>query len=235
MRAYQIPGIILLTLLILITGCISPEIQDGNPQEYELPGLINTTIYYLNTSSTEVVQSVINSTTLRIDMGDTEGMNINNPVAVDYSGENVSFNVSKEVVFGKSYARYEFKSPFTGFVAFTQQDGQDFSRALTNNGSVRVVLPRDFTTGSRFLGIAQPKPDNITVDTSGREVLIWENPYPDHRVISVKYYEKNAPVILGYFFAFLFITGVSLFGYYYMVIHKLNKKRVMMERDIRKK
>lgn len=232
MKAYLILVIILLTFT---AGCVSPDIEEGDPQEYELPGLYNTTIFYLNSSSVQVVESVTNATDLRFSMGDTGDMNVNNPVAVDYSGNNVSFNVSKEVVFGKSYIRFDFDSPFTGFVAFTQQNGQDFSRPLTKNGTVMVVLPQNFTTGSRFLGIAQPEPDNITIDVSGREVLTWEEPYPEHKVIGVKYYGESAPMALAYFFTFLFLIGMLLFGYYYRIVRKLKKNRDMMEKDVRKK
>ncbi len=232
MRVYIIPTII---LIILITGCTSPEIQEGNPQDYELPGLDNTTIFYLNSSSVMVVDSVNNSTELKIDIGDTGDLDIDNPVAVDYSGKNVSFNVTREVSFGKSHMLFKFDAPFTGFVAYTQPGGQDFSRRLTKNASVMVVLPPNFTTGSRFLGIASPNPDNVTIDGSAREILTWDNPYPEHRDISVKYYSKNAPVVLGYFFVFLFIIGLLLFGIYYRTIHGLKKKRNIMEKDIRKK
>lgn len=232
MRTYLIFFIIMLTL---VAGCVSPEIPEGDPQDYELPGLYNTTVFYLNTSSVQVVESVSNATELRFEMGNTGDLDVRNPVAVDYSGNNVSFNVSKEVVFGKSYIRFDFDSPLTGFVAFTQQNGQDFSRPLIKNGTVMVLLPKNYTTGSRFLGIANPKPDNITIDSSGREVLTWDKPYPEHKVISVKYYKKSAPVVLGYFFTLLVIIGLVLFGYYYRTIHGLKKKRDIMEKDIRNK
>ena len=232
MRAYLVFLIILLTL---IAGCVSPEIQEGNPQDYELPGLYNTTVFYLNSSSVQVVESVSNATELKVETGDTGDLKIQNPVAVDYSGNNVSFNVSKKVDFGKSYILFEFESPFTGFVAYTYSGRQDFASPLTRNVTVQVILPQDFTTGSRFLGIAHPKPDNITIDASGREVLIWKNPYPENKVVGVKYYKESAPVFLGYFFIFLFIVGMLLFGYYYRIVRNLKKNRDIMEKDVRKK
>ena len=232
MRAYLVFLIILLTL---IAGCVSPEIEEGNPQDYELPGLYNTTVFYLNSSSVQVVESVSNATELKVETGDTGDLKIQNPVAVDYSGNNVSFNVSKKVDFGKSYILFEFESPFTGFVAYTYSGRQDFASPLTRNVTVQVILPQDFTTGSRFLGIAHPEPDNITIDASGREVLIWKNPYPENKVVGVKYYKESAPVFLGYFFAFLFIVGMLLFGYYYTTVRNMKKKRDIMEKDVRKK
>ena len=232
MRRYLIFAIILLTFT---AGCVSPEIEEGDPQEYELPGLYNTTIFYLNTSSVQVVESVINVTELKVDTGDTGDLNIYDTVAVDYSGNNVSFNVSKKVDFGKSYILFEFESPLTGFVAYTHPGRQDFASPLTRNVTFQVVLPQDFTTGSRLLGIAHPEPDNITIDASGREVLTWKNPYPEYKFIGVKYYKESAPAVLGYFFIFLFIIGMLLFGYYYRIVRNLKKNRDIMEKDIRKK
>lgn len=224
----------LILLSFLAAGCIAPEIRTGNPVDYELPGLNNTTIFYLNLSSMQVVENVINSTTVGFIILDKNEMNFRNPVAVDYSGNNVSFNVSKVLIFGKNFARFEFSSPFSGFVAFTQSGGQDFTYPLAKNGTIRVVLPANYTTQSRFLGVVQPEPDNVTIDSKGREVLIWENPYPARKSIRVKYTHKDAPTLLFYFFFSLFIFAVLVLGYYYMSLSELKKKRAMMEKDVRK-
>ena len=92
----------------------------------------------------------------------------------------------------------------------------------------------NFTTGSRFFGIATPKPDNITFDASGREVLIWEAPYPGHEKIEVKYYHGSAPTSLLYFFAMLFAGFVVIYGYYHLSLRALRKKRELMEKGIKK-
>jgi len=222
--------LIVVLLSVLAAGCVYPEIQKGSSSEYELPGLNNSTIYYLNESSVQTVESVTNSTVARFIIGEGGDMNFRNPVAVDLSGHNVTFNVSKEAVFGKSYVRFDFNSPFSGFVGFTQSDGQDFNRMTSENKSIRVVLPMNFTTGSRFLGIAYPTPDNVTIDKSGREVLVWENPYKEYKSISVKYYHKSAPEMLAYLFIFLFIAALLIMGYYYWGMRALRKKREMMEK-----
>lgn len=222
----------LILLSVLAAGCIAPEIKTGNPAEYELPGLINTTIIYLNLSSVQVVDSVINTTSDGFFIEGSDEMSFRNPVAVDYSGNNVSFNVSKDFIFGRNFARFNFSSPFSGFVAFSQPGSQDFTYLLTKNGTIRVVLPVNYTVRS-FLGIAEPKPDNITLDSSGREVIIWDNPYPE-TAIRVKYQDKNAPALLFYFFFSLFIFAAVVLGYYYMSLSALKKKRAMMEKDVRK-
>src|SRR5574341_1857720 len=121
---------LIVLLAVLAAGCISFETQTGNPRQYELPGLNNTTIYYLNLTSIHVVESVTNSTSVKLIVVEGGEADIRNPVAVDYSGENVSFNLSRGTLFGKSFARFEFESPFSGFVAFTQPDGQEFDRPL---------------------------------------------------------------------------------------------------------
>ncbi len=225
------PYLLLILLLVIVAGCIAPEIKTGNPAEYELPGLINTTIIYLNLSSVQIVDNVINTTSAGFFISSDE-MSFRNPVAADYSGKNVSFNVSIEIVQGRNFANFSFSSPFSGFVAFTQPGSQDFMYLLTKNGTVRAVLPVNYTVRS-FLGIAEPKPDNITYDSFGREVLIWNNPYPEE-AIRVKYQEKNAPVLLFYFLVSLFFFAVIILGYYYMSLSALKKKRAMMEKDIRK-
>jgi hypothetical protein len=223
-----------LLLVVFFIGCIETELQAGSPGGYELPGLNNTTIFYLNGSTVQVVDNVVNETSVSFILEEPGDMNFRAPVAVDYSGKNVTFNTSREPIFGKTYVKFDFGTRFSGFIAYTQSDGQDFVRTLTKNGSVRVVLPVNFTTGSRFFGIASPKPDNITLDASGREVLIWEAPYPVHEKIEVKYYHRNAPEALLYFFAILFAGFVVVYSYYYLSLRALRKKRELMEKGIKK-
>lgn len=225
MRPYLI-----LLLAIFAAGCITTGIDAGAPRQYELPGLNNTTIYYLNFSTIQVVQSVTNQTSVKLVIGDSGDMEFRDPVAVDYAGNNATFNISKGAIFGRSFVRFDFNSSFSGFIAYTQSDGQDFTRQITDNGSVRIVLPEGYTTGSNFLGIAQPPPDNITTDSRGRDVLIWNNPYPQHQMISVKYYQRDAPAALLYFFILLLIAAIVIFGYYRLSMRALKKKRDMMEK-----
>lgn len=234
MKADKRRFILFTIILFLIAGCIAPEIQTGIPSEYEIPGLENTTVFYLNFSSVQVVDNVVNSTSAAFILMDKTEANFRNPVAVDYSGKNVSFNVSKEAIFGKVFARFDFNMPFSGFVAFTESGSQDFNYLLTKNGSIRVVLPVNYTASSTFLGVSQPKPDNITNDASGREVLVWEKPYPGHKSIRVKYTHKDAPSLLFYFFFSLFIFAAMVMGYYYFSLNALKKKRTLIEKDVRK-
>ncbi len=224
---------IVLLLLFFVSGCVSSEVPSGTAGQYELPGIVNTTIYYLNGSSVMVVDSIANETTIKYMLDDTGESNFKYPVAVNYSGGNVSFNVTSEPIFGRSYIRFDFSSEFSGFVAFTQSDGQDFFRPTVKNRSVRVVIPIDHTTGSRFLGIPNPEPDNITIDTLGREVLIWNDPYPLQ--ISVKYYHSSAPTMLAYFSIILIICVSVISGYYYLIIRSLKKKRNIIDKYIKKK
>ncbi len=216
------------------SGCIATEPEAGRLDEYELPGLANTTIFYLNGSTIQVVESVDNETSVKFVLDETGEMDFRGPVAVNLSGKNISFTISKEPIFGKTYVRFDFDTRFSGFIAYTQSSGQDFTRSLIKNGSIRVVLPVNFTTGSRFLGIAQPEPDNITIDASGRDVLIWDAPYPEHDRIEVKYYHKSAPRALLYFFVMLILGFAAVYGYYYLSISGLRKKRERMEKGIRK-
>jgi hypothetical protein len=223
---------LIILLFFLAAGCISSEVPTGAPGQYEIPGIDNTTIYYLNSSIVKVVDSVTNETTIKFMLDDTSETNFKDPVAVNSSGKNVSFNVTSEPIFGRSYIRFDFSSGFSGFLAFTQSDGQEFTRMTRENRSVRVVLPPGHTTGSRFLGVANPEPDNITTDALGREVLIWDNPYPFQ--ISVKYYHKSAPTLFFYFSMIIVICVIVISGYYYFTIRSLKKKRGVIEKKIKK-
>ena len=223
---------LIILLFLLGAGCISSEVPAGAPGQYELPGIDNTTIYYLNASSVKVVDSASNETTIKYMLDDSSETNFKDPVAVNSSGKNVSFNVTSEPIMGRSYIRFDFSSEFSGFVAFTQSDGLDFVRTTKENTSVRVVLPPGHTTGSRFLGIPNPEPDNVTTDAMGREVLTWDNPYPYQ--ISVKYYPRNAPVLFSYFSIILIVSVAVISGYYYLSIRSLRKKRGGIENTLKK-
>jgi hypothetical protein len=226
-------GFPILLLFIFTAGCITSEVPAGAPGQYELPGIANTTIYYLNSSTVKVVDSVSNETTIKYMLDDSTEKNFKDPVAVNYSGKNVTFNVTSEPILGRSYIRFDFSSEFSGFVAFTQSDGLDFARTTKENTSVRVVLPPGHTTGSRYLGIPTPEPDNVTTDALGREVLIWQNPYPYQ--ISVKYYQKDAPVLMYYFSIIMIVCVVVISGYYYLSIRSLRKKHGSIENILKKK
>jgi hypothetical protein len=222
-------------LLILVSGCVNPQIEAGNPAEYELPGLNNTTVFYLTDSSVQVVENVVNQTSVDFIINGNPETNFRNPVAVDYSGKNVSFNASQGPVLGENYIQMNFSSPFSGWVAYTQAGGGDFIYPITKNGTIRVVLPLNYTATSKILGLIQPPPDNITQDASGREVIIWEKPTPDNGTITVKYQLKDAPTLLSYFLFVLFIFFIFVMSYYLWSINELKKKRILMEKDIRKK
>ena len=231
MRSFLFPVIL---VLVLFAGCIESGVEKGDIAQYELPGLPNTTIYYMNDSSIKVVENVVNSTFTKINLGDTTDMAIKDPVAVDISGNKVDFNVSREAIFGKTFMRFDFNTSFTGYVAFSQSNDGEFSRQVMRNGSIHVVLPVNFTTGSKFLGIAIPEPDNTTIDTLGREVLIWNDPYPEYNLISVKYYQKSSPLMLFGFMSILLLCVLIVSCYYYFSIRALRKKRELMEKGIKK-
>lgn len=219
---------ILILLIILTGGCIMPQVKTGTPAQYELPGLSNTTIFYLNISSAEVIYNIVNKTS--VDFLIEDGIeNFNNPVAVDYSLKNASMNISIKSSRGKNYAHVNFSSNFSGYVAITRPGGQDFTFVPTDNNTIQVVLPKNFTAATKFIGYISPDPDNITHDLKGREVLIWKN--PQNKKIRVRYHEKDTPVNLMYLFGFLSICAIAIWIYYYRSISLLRKKREMLEKE----
>ncbi len=223
--------LILILFLVLLQGCISPTVKTGDPSRYELPGLANTTIFYLNLSSAQVIYNVVDRASVDYRIEDSI-QTFRQPVAVDYSGKNVSMNVSIISIRTKNYAHLNFSANFSGFVAFTMPGGQDFSYIPIDNSTIRVILPKNFTSGTIFLGYVQPKPDNITKDLSGREVLVWNK--MQNKKIRVRYHQNDTPVMLRYLFVSLLIAALIVWGYYHYSISALKKKREMLEKNPRK-
>lgn len=223
--------LILILFLVFLQGCISPTVKTGDPSRYELPGLANTTIFYLNLSSVQVIYNVVDRTSVDYRIEDSI-QTFRQPVAIDYSGKNVSMNVSIISIRGKNYAHLNFSANFSGFVAFTIPGGQDFTYIPIDNSTIRVVLPKNFTAGTIFLGYVQPEPDNISKDFSGREVLVWNN--TQNEKIRVRYHQNDTSVMLMYLFGSLLIAAVIVWGYYHYSISALKKKREMLEKGPRK-
>jgi len=221
----------LLLLLVLMEGCINPQVKTGDPSRYELPGLNNTTIFYLNVSSTQVVENINDRISFDYQIVDNIAT-FKNPVAVDYSGNNASVNVSIISMLGRNYAHFNFSSNFSGYVGYSVPGGQDFTYYPPINRTIRVVLPVNYTAGTMFLGYIQPKPDNITQDSSGREVITWNNASREN--IRVKYNLRENTQLLVYFVGFLLISTIIIWGYYKYSISAIQKKRKMLEKDIRK-
>jgi len=224
--------LILILLLVIMQGCISPTVKTGDPSRYELPGLNNTTIFYLNVSSTQVIENINDRITFDYQIVNNIA-SFKNPVAVDYFGNNASVNVSIITMMGRNYAHFNFTSNFSGFVAYSGPGGQDFTYYPPLNRTIRVVLPVNFTAGTMFLGYIQPKPDNITLDSSGREVIIWNN--ATREKIRVKYHHRDMTELLVYFIGFLLLCAIIIWGYYKYSISAIQKKRKMLEKDVRTK
>ena len=224
-------ALFILLLLVLFQGCISPQINTGDPSRYELPGLNDTTIFYLNVSSTQVIENVNDRMSFDYQIVDNIAT-FKDPVAVDYSGNNASVNVSIITILGRNFAHFNFSSNFSGFIAYSGPGGQDFTYFAPINRTIRVVLPVNFTAGTMFLGYIQPKPDNITQDSSGREVLTWNN--ATREKIRVKYHHKDMTELLVYFVGFLLICAIIIWGYYKFSVSALQKRRKLLEKDIRK-
>lgn len=223
--------LIFILFLVFIGGCISAPVKTGNSSQYEFPGLNNTTIFYLNLSTMQVIDSVNNKSSVDILIDDNIGT-FRYPVAVDYSGNNVSVNVSIITILGKNYAHFNFTSNFSGFIAYSRPGSQDFIYLPVSNSTIQVVLPNNYTTGTIFPGYIQPVPDNITQDPKGREVLIWRN--LSRETIRVKYYHRDTPIFLVYMFGFLLICAVLIWIYYHYSISALEKKRKMLEKGVKK-
>ncbi len=222
----------LIFLLVFAGGCISPSsVEIGDPSKYEFPGLVNTTIFFLNISSTKVIDNVNDIKSVNYLIEDNIQA-FKYPVAVDYFGKNVSVNVSVMTIMGKNYANFNFSSNFSGFVAYTLPGTQDFNYLTAANTTIRVVLPANFTARTMFMGYVQPEPDNVTQDSLRREVITWNN--TQREKIRVKYHQRDTPRLLAYLLGSLFICAAIIWGYYHFSIRMLVNKRKRLEKDIRK-
>lgn len=230
-------------IAISIAGCLAP--LNSSKPEYEFWGLgTNSTTFYLDTDI-KTIHAINNTSTFEVEISDFSGFQdsygIENIMAVGYYGAyqgsliNLTYNASKEIRRGKKYLRFSFEQQVTGFLVYTEaSQQQEFTRTLSREGEVRIVLPENYTTGNLFLGIARPPPDSIQVNKS-RDVLMWDSPYPTYKSISVKYYPEWAPLALGFFALFLSLCALAFGAYYYYGIETLKKRRKEIERDVRKR
>ncbi|HIH44789.1 MAG TPA: hypothetical protein HA257_06900, partial [Candidatus Methanoperedenaceae archaeon] len=213
-------AVTLILLLALASGCIETVPQatnlTGDPGSYELAWLSNYTTFYVNLTLIKVVHTAVNTTHLNVSLESQTGpIEIYDVVVVDYYKDPISFDRARRFadirithdpsITNVSNAAFETKidarmlyinisSPVTGFIAYSESaQPRTFAQMIESEESVRVVLPAGYTTGNKLLGAANPPPDYVAEDSEGREVLIWNSPYPDTRFITVDYYPDWIP------------------------------------------
>ncbi len=136
--------------------------------------------------------------------------------------ENITVVNNSEVVncridesFWRGIYRYAIASEenVVGYLRFESPlRGQHFISPVLLNGTVVVVLPAGYTTGSRALGI--PRPGSYEIREENRTLVIWR--MEREGIVEVSFYKKDAPQILAYFFLLLLAGGIYLAaGYYY--------------------
>ena len=168
------------------------------------------------------------------------------------SASDINYTISDDVIRGQKYVFIEFEEPVTGFVAYTMSTalGQDFLYITTPPSVVRYVLPEGYTTGNSLIGKVKPEPDYVYYDSQGRENLVWINEIetsnfldilgryspedqtsiePIPKVISVKFYTKNAPRDLTIAVAILGLFALGVFFKYWSERKRLEKVRKEFE------
>ncbi len=233
---------IILTLLVLLSGCLAEnEPVSGSPGMYQLEWIGNSTsTYYINITTIQAVITVENVTSFKIDRTDqlsTESnLGISNIYVQTINGTNVTPIISKKIEPIRKYIDLNFNRSFTGFIAYSEKStGSVFKVPLDRKGIVRIILPENYTTGNPALGMPKPTPDNRTVDRFDREVLIWNDPYPRFPSIEVTYYQTESPLALELFVISILIVAIFAGLYYYYGIEKLKRRRMLIERDVRGK
>lgn len=246
----------LILLMALASGCVEtvPHATNltGDPGSYEFSWLSNFTTFYVNLTSIKVVHTVVNATYFNISLESQGGPSeISDVVVVDYYKDPLSFDRARRFantrithdtsIVNVSNAAFETKidarmlyinisSPVTGFIAYSEKaEPRIFALILDNEESVRVVLPAGYTTGNKFLGAANPPPDYVAEDSEGREVLIWNSPYPDIRIITVDYYPDWVPKAFTYTAIAFVALALVVLGYFYLSIRRLRKRREEIE------
>ncbi|WMW23969.1 hypothetical protein RE474_07615 [Methanolobus sediminis] len=167
----------------------------------------------------------------------------------------INYTISDDVIRGQKYVYINFEEPVTGFVAYTMNTalGQDFVYITTPPSVVRYVLPAGYTTGNSLIGKANPEPNEIYYDSNGRENLVWTNEVttssflsllgqyssgndtsvePIPKLISVKFYTKDAPRDLTIAAAVLGFVALSVYLRFRNERKKLEKIRNEFESQL---
>jgi hypothetical protein len=179
----------------------------------------NGTTYRLGLKETKVTVPV-NASKLNLTISEKT----DNITLLDMNNQSVPLNSSYLFWRGSHIYSLTFERHVTGELVYSiPMQGQQFILPLRNEGAVRIILPPGYTTGNRFLGIANPAPDEFRDDEAG-SVLTWNNtteiPY-----IEVNYYRNNAPQALTIIFGIMGLAGIALLVEYYFSIRKLRARR----------
>jgi hypothetical protein len=184
----------------------------------------NGTTYRLGLNEAKVTVPV-NASKLNLTLSEKT----DNITLLDRNNQSVPINSSYLFWRGSHIYSLTFGRNVTGELVYSvPQQGQQFILPLRDTGAVRIILPPGYTTGNRFLGIANPAPDEFREDKAG-SVLTWYNttqiPY-----IEVNYYRSNALQALMIIFGIMGLAGIALLVEYYLSIRKLRAIREEEER-----
>jgi hypothetical protein len=255
----------LICIIILLSfgfGCLgnsSPDLPSGELGTYEINtstvNVTNSTTFFIFSNKTvRAVSTFVNSSSLKIIMpkdasaefGSSKGPVIEDLVVMGnisiHHSNNFELNNFTNISYSSSVSKsgtviLEFEEPASGFAAysFSREYGQ-FYHILSRNETITVVLPAGHNTSNIILGSPKPtKPDDKFKDSKNRLWLVWFEPYPDQNFISVKYYKEYLPRILS-IVGYVLLIGIIISAFYFnRKIRILQKKREIMEQDVRKK
>jgi hypothetical protein len=180
----------------------------------------NGTTYHLGQKEATVIVPV-NSSKLNLTLLEkTENITLLNE-----DGKSVSINSSYQFWRGDHIYSLIFMEHVKGELIYTLPlQGQQFILPLRDEGQVRIILPKGYTTGERTLGIARPSPDEFLINDTGN-ILTWYNT-SGISYIEVNYYKNNAPTALMMIFAILGLVGVVLLVRYYNSNKRLKDMKI---------
>ena len=251
----------LIMMVFTSYGCLESkepkqiEIDPGDISAYEFSVLegkfTNSSTFFLYTNKTvRAIYTVVNAPRLEVvvpkdisGVKSEKGPGIDNLVIIGNTGNSMVFsginefsNISHNVSYSESSQnkkiQFEFADTINGYVAYTYYWEQGlFYHILSRNETVNVVLPEGYDTGNMIFGPTKPKPDTKRLDEQNRIWLVWDNPNPEHQLISVKYYKSSLPTIMGFVGLVLLVAFFVTAIYFKNEIRKLHKKREIIEKD----
>jgi hypothetical protein len=180
----------------------------------------NGTTYHLGQKEATVVVPV-NSSKINLTLFEKTA----NITLLDENGKNIALNTSYQFWRGDHIYSLTFIEHVKGELIYTLPlQGQQFILPLKDDGQVRIILPKGYTTGERSLGIARPSPDEFMTNDTGN-ILTWYNT-SGISYIEVNYYRNNAPSALMMIFVILAAAGIVLLVRYYISNKRLKEMKI---------
>lgn len=196
--------ILLTTLLLLFTGCLSTP---SSPPEYNWDTSEEITFNLKNQTYTSTIKT--NNTIelwQRASLGGEEPLNIIDPKFRYQNGTIINLTTKQEG------DRTKITPPTEGSISYTsEKTTRRFSQPIPKTGSVKVVLPNGKDARNPILG--RISPGNYEITSENPLTIKWQE-VEKGAIIEIGHYGKNDPTIFYYFIGILSISAIIIILYY---------------------